>query len=202
MKSYSGRDKGDTRCLCKCGCNELRTLRGHACCTVCEACICQKCRGDAWSEPSCRLCSWSTPDSKPLSEESLQAMRSSRRSFAKESWQRQRMISMSPPGSGSPPGRASESSASAANITSPEIDISADVPAAASALPDEQDIPLCSWCGEHIAGQQCASCPRPLCGACVGDGGQCGVCDPWFGQDPRNVCMEVFHRSRTATFST
>jgi len=185
MQSPSGGDKGDNRCLCNCGCQELRSLRGHARCTVCDGWICHKCRGEGWSEPFCHVCSWGTADSKPLSEESLQAMRSSRRSRAKENLQA--MISMSSAGSGSPPGQASESSASAANIAAPEIDISADVSAAASALPDEQDIPLCSWCGEHIAGQQCASCSRPLCGACVGDGGQCGVCDPWFGQDPRNV---------------
>ena len=86
MQSPSGGDKGDNRCQCKCGCTDLRTLRGHARCTACNTCICHKCRGEGWSEPSCHLCSWGTPDYKPLSEESLQAMRSSRRSRATESY--------------------------------------------------------------------------------------------------------------------
>ena len=106
---------------------------------------------------------------------------------------------MSPPGSGSPPGRVSESSASAANITAPEIEISADVSAAASALPDEQDLPLCSWCEEHSNARAVHDHSAELALATEDD-----VDSVTLGLGKTHVmsCMEVFHRSRTATFST
>ena len=52
---------------------------------------------------------------------------------------------------------------------------------------DEQYRRLCCWCKEHVTEQLCISCTRPLCGRCIGDRGRCGVCDPWFGQDPSSI---------------
>ena len=50
MNSFSGGDGGDSRCHCRCGCCLLRTRRGHARCTACDACVCPQCRGEGASQ--------------------------------------------------------------------------------------------------------------------------------------------------------